>query len=86
MRLHLITSDGHESVSLASLGQSASIKQHVVCDITVNDRVYKSVTFRVMENLCVDVILGNEFQRLHKSVTFEYGTLMVLLIFVDFYL
>ena len=44
-----------------------------MCDITVNDRVYKSITFRLIENLCVDVILGNEFQRLHKSVTFEYG-------------
>ena len=42
----------------------------------VNNRNYHSITFRVMENLCADVILGSEFGELHESVTYKYGGML----------
>ena len=40
-------------------------------DLTVNGRPYKILHMKVMKNLCVDVILGNEFQLMHESIRFK---------------
>ena len=42
-------------------------------DIDLNNNHYKSVNLKVMKNLCCDVILGQDFQRQHKSVQIMYG-------------
>ena len=39
----------------------------------VSDQYYSNVKFNVLENLCVDIILGVEFQKQHQKVTFNYG-------------
>ena len=39
---------------------------------TLNDKVYNNVDVGVVENLC-DVVIGQDFQRQHPRVVFEYG-------------
>ena len=46
---------------------------HCYVGLTLNDKVYNNVYVGVMENLCCDVLLGQDFQRQHRRVVFEYG-------------
>ncbi|KRY47238.1 hypothetical protein T03_11670 [Trichinella britovi] len=39
----------------------------------IQDRLYKSFRLRVLPHLCADVILGQDFHRMHESVTLNYG-------------
>ena len=49
-------------------------------DITVNGSNYSSVKLRVLKNLCTDILLGQDFQSLHKQVIFRLeGKEMILL-------
>ena len=45
------------------------------CFITfsLNGKVYNDIKICVLNNLCVDLILGTDFQQQHKSVTFHFG-------------
>ena len=45
---------------------------HCVTDIIVRDTLYSNVRFGVLKDLCSDVLLGGDFQTLHKRVVFEY--------------
>lgn len=65
--------DKPESVTLASTHHSNSISQLIQSDLLVNNRQYKNVKLKLLENLCVDIILGNEFQKDHQSIIFNFG-------------
>jgi len=39
-------------------------------DLKLLDQTYPSSNFRVLKNLCADVIVGQTFLKLHSSVTF----------------
>ena len=41
-------------------------------DITVNGSNYSDVKLRVLKNLFTDILLGKNFQSLHKQVIFQY--------------
>ena len=45
------------------------------CFITfsLNGKAYNNIKICVLNNLCVDLILGIDFQQQHKSVTFHFG-------------
>ena len=58
---------------MASMSQSKTVSEFVIVDISVNKQKYKNVKFYVLENLCVDIILGLAFQKQHESVTFRFG-------------
>ena len=58
---------------MASTSQSKTISKFTYVDITINKQQYKNVKLYVLENLCVDVILGLAFQKQHESVTFKFG-------------
>ena len=61
----------NESVSLAdkSLADSAG---HCFVDLMVSERSYPSQKLSIMNNLCVDVILGLDWQARHESLTFKF--------------
>jgi len=42
-------------------------------DIDIMGKVYHNQKLSILDNLCVDVILGLDFQTQHKSVTFNFG-------------
>ncbi len=62
-----------EGVTLASADHSKGISQFVQSDLLVNGRPYKDVKLKLLDNLCVDIILGNEFQKDHESIIFKFG-------------
>jgi len=50
---------------------SAKINGSTRADLVVSGQRYPKFSFGVMDNLCADVILGVDFMKLHRSVTFE---------------
>ena len=42
-------------------------------DIELNGIKYKNIKFKIMHDLCTDVILGLDFQSQHESVTLKFG-------------
>ena len=60
-------------VSLAVGSPLGKVSGHCCVGLIVNDKVYNNVYVGVMENLCCDVLLGQDFQRQHRQVVFEYG-------------
>ena len=42
-------------------------------DITLQNRIYNNVKLYVLNNLCADVILGQDFLKQHQSVVFNFG-------------
>ena len=39
----------------------------------MQDRCYKDVPLSILDNLCEEVILGQDFMRKHKSAEFDFG-------------
>jgi len=42
----------------------------VIATVSFQNRTYPTTTFSVIKNLCSDVIVGQEFLKLHSSVIF----------------
>ena len=42
-------------------------------DTIIKDKLYESMKLYVLDNLCVDIILGLVFQKQHQRVTFSFG-------------
>ena len=60
-------------VTLASTSCTTQISSLINMDLTIEGRSYKELSMKVMKNLCVDVILGNEFLLMHDSIKFNLG-------------
>ena len=54
---------------------SLSTRTEGYCEVilTMNGRIYANERLSVLPGLCADVILGQDFQQQHASVTLEYG-------------
>lgn len=61
------------AVTMASTSFSTETSGFCTVNIKVNGRLYESVRLTVLPQLCANVILGQDFQRLHDSVTLAYG-------------
>ncbi|KRZ44323.1 Retrovirus-related Pol polyprotein from transposon 17.6 [Trichinella pseudospiralis] len=72
-RLGLKTIQSSEPVSMASSALSIKALGCITVDLKVQDRLYESFRLRVLPHLCADVILGQDFHRMHESVTLNYG-------------
>ena len=46
---------------------------HCYADIKLNQQSYPSVRLGVLKDLCSDIILGQDFQKKHKSIIIEFG-------------
>ena len=70
-RLDLLILPTSDPISLADNSRVDTIGE-VVIDITLNGKLYKGLVLSVMNKLVTEVILGTDFLRRHKKVTFEF--------------
>ena len=63
--------ENNDSVSLADKSLTNSCG-HCFVDLMVGQRTYSSQKLSIMKNLCVDVILGLDWQARHVSLTFKF--------------
>jgi len=69
-KLHLPVNGSPNSISIASSDVSIPTCGVDTAKLSFHNRTYPTKTFSVIENLCSDVIVGQEFLKLHSSVTF----------------
>jgi len=62
-----------DTISMATKTLSARVQGICKADIETDERVYSNVTFHVFPNLCADMILGQDWQAKHESITIKYG-------------
>ena len=62
-----------KTIMMATKDLEAQINGFCVTTIIVNKQTYPRIKMHIFSNLCADVILGQNWQALHKSVTFKYG-------------
>ena len=62
-----------KTIMMATKDLEAQINGFYVTTIIVNKQTYPRIKMHIFPNLCADVILGRNWQALHKSVTFKYG-------------
>ena len=69
-RLNLPVNEDSSSIGMASSEISVETLGKTTADINLLDRTHPYSNFRVLKNLCADVIVGQTFLRPHSSVTF----------------
>ena len=57
---------------MASSDHCSKITGKVTVNFQIDEHSYQNIQLFVMENLCMDIILGLEFQSLHRSVTVKF--------------
>ena len=60
-------------ISLANSSLTTKIEGECLINFTLDDRVYENHKVLIMENLCADIILGQDFMERHKSVVFTFN-------------
>ena len=58
---------------MASGSLKSTITGYVNVSFTIEKNQYANIKLNVMDNLCMDVILGLDFQKQHESVTLKLG-------------
>ena len=71
LSLNVISIDS--SVSIASIAHVKSVSRYVINNVIFKDRMYDSMKLSVLDDLCVDIILGLSFQTQHNSVKFKFN-------------
>ena len=61
-----------KTIMMATKDLEAQINEFCVTTIIVNKQAYPRIKMHIFPNLFADVILGQNWQALHKSVTFKY--------------
>ena len=54
---------------------NTTVLGYCTIDITLNNSIYRNVRLSVLKDLCSDIILGHDFQKQHKNLTFKFGGL-----------
>ena len=57
---------------MATSSLTAKMQEYCIRDIKLNDRTYENVKFFILQDLCADMILGQDWQEKHESVI-NYG-------------
>ena len=80
-RHSLAVNSFRSAVTMAATSLSAQTTGFCEVDLKGNGQDYSGVRLTVLPKLCADVILGQDFQKLHNSVTVKYdGALPPLVI------
>ena len=58
---------------MASSSLSSTILGVVYVDFSINNEQYKQVKLNIMNDLCLDMLLGLDFQKKHESLTLKLG-------------
>ena len=69
-RLSLTTTSSKDTISMASSPLAAVTVGHCFVNIKVMEKEYKSFKLSLLPDLCADVVLGQDFMKLHQSVEF----------------
>ena len=72
-QLQLKKFETQENVSMAASSLFAKMQGYCIIDIHYNKKLYAKVKFYILPDLCADIILGQNWQSRHKSVTINYG-------------
>ena len=72
-RQSLTVHSSQSAVTMAATSLSAQTTGFCEVDLKVNGHEYGGVRLTVLPQLSADVILGQDFQKLHDSVTVKYG-------------
>ena len=60
-------------VTMATTRCSADVRGCCIAEVVLNGQIYKEVCFRILDDLCADAILGQDFMALHKEVRVVFG-------------
>jgi transposase InsO family protein len=60
-------------VSMANTDQHTTTSGYVETTLTVNGKKYPNIKLTLLENACIDVILGIDFLAKHRQITINYG-------------
>ena len=71
MKLCIIPAVGE--VSLANATVTSKVEGQCFVDFKLQNRHYDNVKLYVLDNLCAQVILGQDFMEQHNSVVFKFG-------------
>ena len=64
----------NKSILVASSNLEGHISGQCVTNVNINDVEYSNVLLKLMNNnLCTDILLGHDFQSLHKQVVFKFS-------------
>ena len=63
----------NKSVPLADLNIKADIRGEVVTDIELNGHLHEGIVVEVMDNLCVDLLVGKDLMKKHKKVVLNFN-------------
>ena len=72
-RLKLDVRPSSQKICMAQSTLKGGIVGQCITNVTLNGHMYKKVRLGVLNNLCGDVLLGEDFQGQHKRVIFEYN-------------
>ena len=72
-KLGLTVYPSSNKVTMALSNMKAVCLGFCITDLIVNGEIYKSFRFNVFKKLCSDIILGLDFQTLHKKLVFEFS-------------
>ena len=61
------------TISMALTTMNTSITGCCTTTLALGDNVYNGIRLNVLKDLCSDIILGHNFQKLHKSLTIDMG-------------
>ena len=71
MNLYIIPK--HGTVPLAGNNQRAKIIGEVVINIEINGKTHHGIVCEVIEDLCVDFIIGRDRMQKHRRVVFNFN-------------
>ena len=71
-KLNLSVQQTSGEVSMATVSHKSKIKGSCNIRFCLQDRCYKAVPLSILDNLCEEVILGQDFMRKHKSAEFDF--------------
>ena len=72
-KLRLSTRPGNNTVSMASTSLSSQKSGYCLIKIEVERRKHFDTKLSVFPDLCIDVILGQDFMGQHKSISKKFG-------------
>ena len=70
-RRNLMILPVNKTIQLAN-SQLSDVIGEAIVDVEINGKLYKGLVVQIMKNMFVDLILGKEFLKRHKSVTFHF--------------
>ena len=62
-----------ENVTMATSALTTKMLGYCFTDIVLKERLYSNVKLYTLPSLCADIILGQNWQAQHESVTIHYG-------------